>query len=101
MIKKDDNVMVIAGKDKGKTGKVLKVFPKESLILVENANIKKKHIRPKREGKKGQVVQMPAPFHVSNVMIVCKNCGKKTRTGGKILESGAKIRICKKCAGEL
>jgi large subunit ribosomal protein L24 len=99
-IHKNDNIVVISGKDKGRTGKVLKVFPKENRILVENINMRKKHVRPKREGQKGQVVQMPTPFHVSNVMIVCRNCGKKTRIGKKFLDNGNKIRICKKCGGE-
>lgn len=95
-IKKGDTVLVISGKYRGKTGKVLKAFPKEEKILVEGINIVKKHQKPKRSGEKGEIIQMPSPIHVSNVKLICKNCKKATRVGYKI-EQGQKIRICKKC----
>ncbi len=106
-IKKGDNVIVIAGKDKGKQGKVIKVLPKEGRIVVENINLKKKHQKPKTGGKKGEKIETPRPLSVSLVMLICKNCGKPVRTGYKILngppngEASKKIRICKKCKLEL
>ncbi len=95
-IKKGDNVLIIAGKDKGRTAKVIKALPKELKILVEGINLKKKHVRPKREGEKGQVVAIPAPLDISNVKIICPKCGKATRVEYKT-EGEAKNRICKKC----
>jgi large subunit ribosomal protein L24 len=99
-IKKGDNILVIAGKDKGKTGKIIKSFPRELKVLVEGVNLKKKHVRPKREGEKGQVVSIPAPLTISNVKVVCPKCGKATRVGYTI-EKDVKKRICKKCKQEI
>jgi len=99
-IKKGDTVLVICGKYRGKTGKVLKVLPKEGKILVEGVNIVKKHQRPKREGEKGQIVELPAPIDISNVKLICPNCKKATRVGYKI-SKGKKSRICKKCGQEI
>jgi len=99
-IKKGDTVLVICGKYRGKSGKVLKAFPKEKKILVEGVNIAKKHQRPKREGEKGQIVELPLPIDVSNVKLICPNCKKATRVGYKIIE-GKKYRICKKCGQEI
>lgn len=99
-LKKGDNILVTAGKDKGKTGKVLRSFPKELRILVEGVNLKQKHIRPKKQDEKGQVVKVPAPFDVSNVKIVCPKCSKAARVGYKIVDS-KKRRICKKCKSEI
>jgi len=95
-IKKGDNVLIISGKDKGRTGKVIKAMPQEQKVLVEGINLKKKHVRPKKEGEKGQVVETPAALDVSNVKVVCPKCGKVTRVGYKT-EKDAKNRICKKC----
>ncbi len=100
-IKKGDKIIVISGKDKGKTGKVLNVFPVASKIIVEGVNIKKKHMRPKKEGQKGQIIQMPSLISVSNVKLVCTKCEKPTRVGYKFLENKNKIRICKKCGREM
>ena len=99
-LKKGDTVLIISGKDRGRKGKVLKAFPKEQKILVENINLKKKHVRPKREEEKGQIVQIPAPIHVSNVKLICSKCGKATRIGYKIAEN-RKYRMCKKCGAEI
>jgi large subunit ribosomal protein L24 len=99
-IKKGDTVLVICGKYRGKTGKILKVLPKEGKILVEGVNIVKKHQRPKREGEKGQIVELPAPIDISNVKLICPNCKKATRVGYKI-SKGKKSRICKKCGQEI
>ena len=99
-IKKGDNVLIISGKDKGRTGKVSRAFPKEGGILVEGINLKKKHVRPKKEGGKGQVVDIPAAIEVSNVKIICPKCGKAARVGYKI-EGDKKVRICRKCKQEV
>ena len=98
-IKKGDQVKIISGNDKGKQGKVLKVFSSENKILVEGINLKKKHVRPKQQGKKGELVKMAFPLQVSRVMLVCDKCGKPTRIGYK-LEQNKKYRVCKKCKNE-
>lgn len=95
-IKKNDNVLVISGKNKGKKGKVLEAWPKASKIVVAGVNIVKKHRRPKREGEKGQVVEIAKPIDVSNVKLICPKCGQATRLGYRI-SGKAKTRICKKC----
>ena len=106
-IKKGDNVIIIGGKEKGKKGKVIKAFPQEQLIIVENINLKKKHQKPKTGGKKGEKIVTPRPISVSSVMLICKNCGKPVRAGYKILnnppdgEAVKKVRVCKKCGSEI
>ena len=95
-LKKGDNVLITAGKDKGRTAKIIKSLPKELKVLVEGINLKKKHVRPKREGEKGQVVEIPAPMDVSNVKMICPKCGKATRVGYAV-DKETKNRICKKC----
>lgn len=100
-VKKGDSVLIIAGKDKGRTGKIMKAFPKDMKILVEGINLKRKHVRPKKEGDKGQVVDMTAPINVSNVKIICSKCGKAVRVAYTIDEKGNKKRICKKCKQEI
>lgn len=99
---------IIAGKDRGKSGKVLKVFPKDEKILVEGVAMKKRHRRPRKAREKGQVVTMPSPIHISNVMLYCKTCDRGVRIGYQILDGGpaspagrAKLRICKKCKNEI
>ena len=103
-IKTNDQVKIIAGKDKGKTGKVLQVFSKEDRVSVEGLNLLIKHLRPRKEGEKGQRIEFPAPLNISNLMLVCPKCGKPTRVSFKILEVGEsdnkkkkKVRVCKKC----
>ncbi|HNZ83741.1 MAG TPA: 50S ribosomal protein L24 [Candidatus Pacearchaeota archaeon] len=100
-IKKGDKVLIISGKDRAKTGKVLDAKPNENKIRVEGVNLIKKHSKPKREGEKGQVVETPAFFHVSNVKIICPKCGKGTRITFEITKEKegkkSKVRICKKC----
>lgn len=95
-VKKGDNVLIIAGKDKGKTGKILKALPKEEKILVEGVNMKKKHVRPRKEGEKGQIVSLPAVIDISNAKMICPKCGKAVRVGYKT-EKDIKSRVCKKC----
>jgi len=96
-IKKGDKVKIIAGKDKGKQGRILQVLPKEGKVVVEGLNLVIKHVRPRRAGEKGQRIQFPAPLNISNVMLICTKCDKPTRVGYKILENKKKVRICKRC----
>ncbi len=95
-IKREDFVVVIAGKDKGKRGKVLRVIPKKQRLVVEGVNIVKKHQKP-TANTAGGIIEMPAPIHVSNVMLVCPKCNTPTRVGFTFLEDGTKVRKCKKC----
>ncbi|KKT57147.1 MAG: 50S ribosomal protein L24 [Parcubacteria group bacterium GW2011_GWC1_45_13] len=99
-IKKGDMVQIISGKDCGKQGKVLRVFPKSEKILVEGVALRKKHQRPRKQGQKGEVVTLPTPFHTSNAMLFCKNCGKGSRAGYKF-SGDVKTRICKRCKNEI
>jgi len=99
-IKKNDQVLIISGKDRGKKGQVQKVFPLAQKITIENINLVKKHRRPRRQGEKGQVVEIAKPLAVSNVKLVCSKCGQVTRVGYKITETG-KFRVCKKCEQEI
>lgn len=95
-IKKGDQVLIINGKDKGKKGKVLEAFPGEGKVVVEGVNIAKKHHRPKQQGEKGQMIEMPKPIDVSNVKLVCPKCDQPTRVGYRV-SGEAKERTCKKC----
>ncbi|MBW1981118.1 MAG: 50S ribosomal protein L24 [Deltaproteobacteria bacterium] len=99
-IKRDDTVMVIAGKEKGKTGKVLKVFPKKDRAVVEKVNFIKRHLRPGAYSRQGGIVEKENPLHISNLMVVCSKCTDPTRVGRKVLEDGKRVRYCKKC-GEI
>lgn len=95
-VKKNDTVMIITGKDKAKTGKVLQILPKKDGVLVEGINIVKRHTRP-RGSEAGAIVEKEAAIHVSNVMIYCAKCNKPVRTKINTLEDGKKARICVKC----
>ena len=99
-IHKNDQVLIILGKDRGRKSKVIETLPKKRRIVVEGINLRKKHVRPKKSGEKGQIVAMPAPINVSSVKFVCSKCKKATRIGYKI-EGGKKYRICKKCGQEI
>ena len=96
-IKKDDNVMVIAGKDKGKKARVISVSPKSKKALVEGVNFVKKHMRRTQQDQKGGIVQKEMPIHLSNLMLICKRCNKPVKFGHSALKDGSKIRICKVC----
>jgi len=96
-IKKGDKVIVIAGKDKGKSGKVVKSFPKNLRVVVEGVNLVKKHLRRRSESEPGGIREVPRPLSISNVAILCSNCNKGVRTGIKIAKDKSKTRICKKC----
>jgi len=95
-IKKGDNVQVIAGRDKGKSGKVIQVLPDESRVVVEGANKRFKHAKTRKQGETGQKIDFFAPMHVSNVMLVGASTEKKTRVGYKVLDDGKKVRIEKR-----
>jgi large subunit ribosomal protein L24 len=96
-IKKGDKVKVLSGKDSGKTGKVLQVYTDRDKVSVEGVNLVYKNMRPKKQGEKGQRIQFPAPLAVSNIALVCPQCGQAVRVGYKILENKSKVRVCKKC----
>lgn len=97
-VHKDDKVQVIAGKDKGKIGKVLKILRKKDRVLVEKVNVVKRHTRGNPySGQQGGIVEKEAPIHISNVAVVCDACAKPTRVGYKYTEDGKKVRFCKKC----
>ena len=99
-IRKNDNVVVTTGKDRGKRGRVLRVVPDKNRLIVEGVNIIKRHTKanPQRNIK-GGLVEREAPLHASNVQLLCPECGKPTRLGKKILGDGRKVRICRKCEG--
>ncbi len=99
-LKKNDNVIMLNGKDRGKKGKITKVLFDQDKVVVEGLNLVKKHLRAKQQGQKGQVVSKERAVSVSSVALVCKACGKQTRIGFKF-ESENKIRICKKCKSEV
>ncbi len=96
-IRKDDKVVVISGKDKGKKGKVLVAEPLSGKVVVEKVNMATKHEKPKGQGKLGGIIHQEAPIYASKVMLVCAKCGKATRLAFKKLENGDKVRMCKKC----
>ena len=96
-LKKNDTVAVITGKDKGKKGKILRLFASEGKAIVEGVNMAKKHMRPTRDNPKGGIFSIERPIDISNIMLVCSKCGANTKVGMKILTDGTKQRICKKC----
>ena len=101
-IKKDDKVKILAGKDRGKTGKVLQVLPDRQKVSVEGLNLLIKHLHPRRQGEKGQRIEFPAFIDASNVAVVCSKCGKATRIGYKLTKiegekKTKKFRVCQKC----
>jgi large subunit ribosomal protein L24 len=99
-IRRNDNVVILTGKDAGKRGRVLKVLPEKNRLIIEGANLIKRHTKP-NPGKniKGGVVQREASLHASNVQLVCPECGAHARVGHQVLADGRKVRICRKCKG--
>jgi large subunit ribosomal protein L24 len=95
-VKKNDTVIVTVGKDKGKTGKVLRINQKTDRVIVEKVNIIKRHVRPSQKSK-GGIMERESPIAVSNIMIYCEKCSKPVRVGNKVLEDGKKVRYCRKC----
>jgi len=96
-IRKNDTVLVIAGKDKGKKGKVRFAYPKEQRILIEGVNFIKKHSRAKGAARQAGIIDLEAPIHVSKVMLLCDKCSKPSRIGYEKLEDGRRVRICRSC----
>jgi large subunit ribosomal protein L24 len=96
-IKKEDKVRVIAGNDKGKTGRVLSVDQKNASVVVEGVHIVKKHIKPNKQHQKGGIIDMVKPIHISNVMLECRKCKQLTRISIRFLSDNTKVRVCKKC----
>lgn len=94
-IKKGDKVMVISGKDKGKTGKVIQTVPDEMKVLVEGINMSVKHKKPRNRYQQGGKINQELPIYSSKAMVVCNSCGRPTRIGKKILDDGTKVRVCK------
>ena len=99
-IKKDDKVVVLSGKDKGKQGKVLIANPKAGKLVVEGVNVATKHQKPRKQGEEGGIIKVETPIYACKVMVVCPKCGKPTRVAHK-LENGKNVRVCKKCGAEL
>ena len=99
-IRKNDNVIVITGRDRGKRGRVLRVVPVKGRVIVEGVNFVKRHTKANpQKNVKGGIVEREAPLHASNVQIVCPECGKPTRIGSKRLDDGSRVRFCVKCKG--
>ena len=96
-IRKDDNVIIIAGKDSGKKGKVRRVFPREDRLIVEGLNMIKRHSRARRAARQAGIIELEAPVHISNVMLVCGKCGRPTRVGTRFLADGKRVRVCSSC----
>ena len=104
-IKKNDQVRIMAGKDKGKEGKVLQIFAADNKASIEGLNLLIKHLRPSKQGEKGQRIEFPAPLSIANLALLCPNCGKAARVGYKFIEETVgegkkikkKVRICKQC----
>ena len=100
-VKKNDTVVVLSGKDKGKRGKVLSVDPKTRKVVVEKINMASRHQKPRKQGEEGGIIQKEIPLYASKVMTVCPKCSKPTRSAHKLLADGKKVRVCKKCGAEI
>jgi large subunit ribosomal protein L24 len=96
-IKREDTVLVVQGKEKGKRGRVIAALPKKDTLLVEQVNVVKKHMKPNKQYQQGGIIEREAPLHRSKVMLVCPKCDQPTRVGNMVLEDGRKLRACKKC----
>ena len=100
-VKKGDRVKVIAGKDKGKEGEIIRALPSKGRVVVEKVNIVKKAMRPTQANPQGGISSMEAPIDASNVMLVCPSCKAATRAGHRIKDDGKKVRVCKKCGKDI
>ncbi len=96
-IRKDDTVVIIAGKDRGKKGKIRRALPSENKVIVEGLNMIKRHSRAGRAARQAGIIELEAPVHVSNVMLVCGKCGNPTRVSYRFLADGKRVRICNSC----
>lgn len=97
-VKKNDNVIVLSGRDRGKQGKVTQVFPKLGLLVVEGVNLRFKHLKTRQRGRTGSRVQYAAPLPIAKVSVICPRCGKPTRVRIQIGSDGQKVRLCRKCS---
>jgi large subunit ribosomal protein L24 len=100
-IKKNDTVMVIAGRERGKTGKVLRVLPEKNRALIERLNLVKRHQKPRGPQSPSGIVEKEAPLHLSNLMILCDKCNAPVRMGKRQLEDGRSVRTCRRCGDQL
>ena len=100
-IKKGDKVKVLAGKDKGKEGTILRSLPQKQRVVVEKVNIVSRHTKPRKQGEEGGILKKEAPIYACKVQRVCPKCNKPTRPAHKLLEGGKKVRVCKKCGAEI
>jgi large subunit ribosomal protein L24 len=100
-IRKNDSVMVISGKERGKTGKVLRVNPKENAVIIERVNVVKRHTKPRGPQQSGGIVEKEASIPASNIMIMCDKCNAPVRIGRKVLADGDKVRVCRRCGEAL
>ena len=101
-IRREDNVLVIAGRERGKTGKVRQVLPRESRVIVEGVNIVKRHMKPRSTtARQAGIIEKEAPLHISNVALLCPKCSRPTRVGHRILADGTKVRVCKRCGEQM
>ena len=100
-IRKNDSVMVISGKERGKTGKVLRVNPKEDAVIIERINVVKRHTKPRGPQQSGGIVEKEASIPASNIMIMCDRCNAPVRIGRKVLADGDKVRVCRRCGEAL
>jgi len=100
-IKTNDTVIVLSGKDKGKTGKVISADPKGGKVIVEGVNVAKRHQKPRQQGEEGGIIKIETPIYAAKVMRVCPKCDKPTRAAHKIKADGTKARVCKKCGAEI
>ena len=100
-VKKGDTVKILSGKDKGKTGEILRSILQRQRVVVEKCIMVKKAMRPTQQNPQGGITTVEAPLHVSNVMLVCPNCKEATRTSKRVNEQGKKVRVCKKCGKDI
>jgi large subunit ribosomal protein L24 len=96
-IRKDDTVVIITGKDRGKKGKVRRAFPNDDRVVVEGLNMIKRHSRARRATRQAGIIEMEAPIHVSDIMLICNKCGNPTRVNFRLLDDGKKVRVCNSC----
>ncbi len=100
-IRKNDSVMVIAGRERGKTGKVLRVIPERGVAFIERINLVKRHSKPRGQKQPGGILEKEAPIQASNLMVMCDKCNAPVRVGRKVLADGTKVRVCRRCGDPL
>lgn len=101
-IRREDKVLVIAGRERGKTGKVRQVLPKDERVVIEGVNVVKRHMKPRSTtARQAGIIEKEAPLHISNVALLCPKCDKPTRVGHRFLPDGTKVRVCKRCEEQI